>query len=517
MNPIAAPSTLRYEPDAGLPVAIEAKSNRRTFFPTNGQIFSKSGANIIKLTLNSQSFVDFSHSYLQFKFTNAATNATCGLDQGVPFFNRMQIMSGGKELEDIQEYGRLYAMLNTIQGSSINNDEHSLTHHTQFGATTAAAANVTATAVTQADLGTNAEIATDAGANDGASGASLVAVKTAVDNALEAMRVKVNTQVNNSINAQINNGAFKYNAVDQVAANGGSVVYNVPLISAIFNIDKYFPLLLTDQGLDIYLHLDNTLNVGVFSAAPDADYTISDVKYVAHEVNLDDSFVNQMRASMAATNGVLSLSSTTYRYNLVSDGQSTCDATRDLNIAVRTKSLKGLIVKPMPDSFNNNRSVYSLSPGLDCGITSLQFRVGSVLYPQSAINYTAENKGELFNEVRKCFGTLGAYNYGTRMNAATLPSLSAANQIAAFNVADGTGFAPKAGTTQKNFIAAYDFETFAKSATESGLNTSDRALPVTMSVGRTLAGTGGGIRYDTYAMCDCIIYISQNGEIFTRI
>lgn len=55
MNPIAAPSTLRYEPDAGLPVAIEAKSNRRTFFPTNGQIFSKSGANIIKITLNSQS------------------------------------------------------------------------------------------------------------------------------------------------------------------------------------------------------------------------------------------------------------------------------------------------------------------------------------------------------------------------------------------------------------------------------------------------------------------------------
>ena len=515
MNPIAAPSTLRYEPDAGLPVAIEAKSNRRTFFPTNGQVFSKSGANIIKLTLNSQSFVDFSHSYLQFTFKNNA-GQSCGLDQGVPFFNRMQIMSGGKELEDIQEYGRLYSILNTIQGSSINDDEHSLTHHTQFGATNNAAANVTATAVVQASLGTNAQVAADATDGSGASGASLVAIKTAVDAALETMRGKVNAQVNDSINAQINNGAFKYNAVDQVAA-GASVVFNVPLISAIFNIDKYFPLLLTDQGLDVYLHLDSTLNVGVWSDVPDADYEINSVKYVAHEVNLDDSFVNQMKASMAATNGVLSLSSTTYRYNLVSDSTSAGEGIKDLNIAVRTKSLKGLIVKPMPDAFNNNKDVYSISPGLDCGITSLQFRVGSVLYPQSAINYGPTNKGEIFNEVRKCFGTLGAYNYGTRMNAATLPSLSAANQIAAFNVADATGFAPKAGTTQKNFVAAYDFETFAKSATESGLNTSDRALPVTMAVGRTLAGTGGGIRYDTYAMCDCIIYISQNGEIFTRI
>jgi hypothetical protein len=28
-------------------------------------------------------------------------------------------------------------------------------------------------------------------------------------------------------------------------------------------------------------------------------------------------------------------------------------------------------------------------------------------------------------------------------------------------------------------MAAYDFETFAKSATESGINSADRALPVT--------------------------------------
>ena len=108
MNPIAAPKTLRYEPDAGLPVAIEAKSNRRYFYPNNGDKFGPNQTNVIRMNLNANSFLDFSHSYLQFTVTNTnSANETIGLDHGVPFFNRLQIMSGGQELEDIQEYSRL--------------------------------------------------------------------------------------------------------------------------------------------------------------------------------------------------------------------------------------------------------------------------------------------------------------------------------------------------------------------------------------------------------------------------
>ena len=70
MNPIAAPKTLRYEPDAGLPVAIEAKSNRRYFYPSNGQEFGPKNTNVIRMTLNANSFLDFSHSYLQFTVQN---------------------------------------------------------------------------------------------------------------------------------------------------------------------------------------------------------------------------------------------------------------------------------------------------------------------------------------------------------------------------------------------------------------------------------------------------------------
>ena len=36
---------------------------------------------------------------------------------------------------------------------------------------------------------------------------------------------------------------------------------------------------------------------------------------------------------------------------------------------------------------------------------------------ERALNIVSDPDGD---EVRKCFGTIGAYNYGTRMNAATV-------------------------------------------------------------------------------------------------
>ena len=330
MNPIAAPKTLRYEPDAGLPVAIEAKSNRRYFYPSNGQEFGPKATNVIRMTLNANSFLDFSHSYLQFTVKNTNTAAeSVGLDHGVPFFNRLQVMSGGQELEDIQEYSRLYSILSSIQGSRVTADETSLTQHQPFAGDYAAPA----TALGQ----TNAQL-TAALAAGGSTTSGLI------DNAVDA-----------AINRAINNGSgegasYRHNANTQVAQNA-SVTYNVPLISAFFNIDKYFPLLLTEQGLDLYFYLEQPKNIGVWSAnaAETHNYSITEVKYVAHEVNLDDAFVNQMKASMQATGGVLSLSSTTYKYNNITGTTDLAIAgpTQEvLNISCRVKSLKGMLVRP---------------------------------------------------------------------------------------------------------------------------------------------------------------------------
>ena len=539
MNPIAAPKTLRYEPDAGLPVAIEAKSNRRYFYPTNGQTFGPDQTSVIRMTLNANSFLDFSHSYLQFTVENTSDN-NLALDSGVPIINRLQIMSGGQELEDIQEYNRLYSILQGVQGSRLTVDENSLTQHEPF-AKVSANSTIDSTDVVGITpnrlVSTNAELTT-ALQEGGSTTATLL--NTAIDAVATDIRTKVNTATANMIDVKVRDAVnanrnadiapYQFNPANQVGAGAGnSVTYNVPILSAFFNIDKYFPLLLTEQGLDLYFYLEPAINVGVWTGTQ--KYEVSNVRYVAHEVNLDDAFVNQMKASMQATGGVLSLSSTTYRYNQISLAQKLdADINEDVNISCRVKSLKGMLVRPQAQAINNSKTQFCLSVGQSCGFKSGQFRIGSVLYPQSAINFTNNNRGELFNEIRKCFGTIGSYAHGCSLNSETFRPMTETDTVGSDGAGAGNGKGVAPNDVKSQFLIAYDFETFAKSATESGINVADRALPVSFhfvgdKVGAGVKPSDNGavvaskqnIRLDTYAMCDCIIYIDLMGKITTRI
>ena len=144
------------------------------------------------------------------------------------------------------------------------------------------------------------------------------------------------------------------------------------------------------------------------------------------------------------------------------------------------------------------------------GITEAQFRVGSVLYPQSAIQYSETNKGELFSEIRKCFGTIGSYSHGTALNDATFRR----------DADQSAGAGPYgAGSVKSSWMLAYDFETFAKSATESGINVADRALPLTLELKTDNDAARGALatRLDIFAMCDLIVYVDMMGRLTTRI
>ena len=467
--PVAAPKTLRYEQDAGLPVAIEARSNRRSFYPSNGNIFSPTGTNVLRMNLNSNSFLDFSHSYLQFTLRNTSGHRL-QTDMGVPFFSRLQIMSGGQELEDIVEWSRLYSTLLCAQGSVAGANEQSLTSQGK-----------------DTDYIADDDEWTTANATDAELNAAMDRRNPNVHKPVPAAAAVVST------------GTIQ---------DGESVTYNVPIMSGIFNIEKYFPLLLTDQGLDLYFTLNPALEIGIWDGAA-ATYEINSAKYVAHEVNLDDSFVNQMKASMQATGGLLSLSSTTYRYYQLQGATTTQE---DHNISCRVKSLKGMIVRPQRNDLQNDRTKFAISSSTPCGINEVQFRIGSVLYPQESIKFSNENKGELFQEIRKCFGTIGSHNHGSLLNNATVHQ-EADETVGAGGATFGTG-----ATKRQHFMIAYDFETFAKSATESGINVSDRALPVTLTLKKTgVANQMQVARYDVWAMCDCIIYIDLMGKISTRI
>ena len=200
------------------------------------------------------------------------------------------------------------------------------------------------------------------------------------------------------------------------------------------------------------------------------------------------------------------MSSTTYRYYHANKNAGVTGNV-SIPIATRVKSLKGLIVRPQNAAIPNTS--FNVGTGQAMGTTSLQFRVGSVLYPQSAVEFSNSNKGELFNEIRKCFGTIGSYNHGTMLNDVTF----------AQNADDRAAASGLHTAARSLWVAAYDFETFAKSATESGINTTNNAIPVEMNL-KVAAGANTGeqaTRYDIFAMTDCIIYIGLDGRISTRI
>ena len=171
-------------------------------------------------------------------------------------------------------------------------------------------------------------------------------------------------------------------------------------------------------------------------------------------------------------------------------------------------------------------------------------------YPQSGVAVSDTGPGEAYSELKKTFGVLGDYSHNNFINKTTYNR--------------GVGL-HKPGTPYSFFTACYGFEGFAKTAAESGINVSDRALPVTCEIQRSqyltdnsvgaraakVSGdnnavrgampnnaevavdfTGGGnfadandfgelaatnIRYDIFAVTDMIIYITADGSVSTRI
>ncbi len=584
-----------------LPVAIESRSNKRTFEPTNGNVFSPDGNRIIRLNINSDNLCDFTHSYLQFTVTNttevtAAAEAPASLtdaklndsaalhpDFGMPFIRRLQILSGGQELEDIDEYGRLYAMLLSTQGNPEQINELSMNQ----GMIDLDYRVVEKTGANNLTMSQN-----DNQVSDSANGAQLAgAIEGVIDAAADTAEILADTV--NGLNPYLHNGKTffetagmrtanlaahgKFGNADASTANAiystqhpigngagdtrtavtdngdlslarTSYTYNIPLVSAILNNSKYYPLIFTNLGLDLYIHLEDAVNVGAYrrhlgvsSLIP--KYEISNVRYHAHLVDVDRSFYDRMRMAMQASGGVLQMSGTTYKHYM--DTKSETTNNHIVQISTRLKSLNALLVRPQRQELNNRQQHFCISVGEGCFMKEFSFRIGSIQYPQRGVAVTDENIGESYSELKKTFGVLGDYSHNNFINRTTFTRGVSLNLP---------------GTQFSFFSAAYGFEGFAKTATESGINVSDRALPVVCEIKRqefsdtatagvekqifddtvqveangttVWTGTDGtkndavanykkvdaqNIRYDVFAVTDMIIYITADGSVSTRI
>jgi hypothetical protein len=456
-----APQQVNYQDI--LPLAIPASSNRRKFFPNNGGTFNPTTSNIIRIDVNADSMLDAASSYLQLtlKNTDATANNVLSLDYGCPYIKRLRIESGGVQLEDINEYHRLYCMLELAQFAPDNfQNEMSV----------------------------------------------LLGQSEMVDKAVDAAPVLNNAWTNSS-------------QAGQTIGASASRTFCVPLVSALLNCDKYIPLILANAGITLEITLASGSEVGVESAAANdaativPQYEVSNVAYVAHLVDLDRSFYDALRAEMAMT-GSVALNGQTWRHfsgNVPANGGSAT-----INIPARQKSIKSIFTTARDSAYSTGAGTgltsYAVGTFQRQDISAWNYKIGSVNYPQANVAVSATELAPTLCEVLKAFGKLGSIETNTCFSSTTFSANSTAPDVKSDRAA--------AGGAVQAFVIGYDTEAFQKTALESGINTAERALPISLELTFASGGAGGDVSgpqvaltTDTYVCSDWFGYINADGTI----
>lgn len=477
------PKTLDYT-DV-LPLAVESKSRRRTFFPTNGGTFSTAGNNIIRIDLSADALLDTQHSYLRFSMN--ATGGTAGIDPagGHAFISRLRVEQSGTILEDIQSYNKLMgAIVLPCQGSSDYDGLRTLTESQRV---------------------------------------PFSAVGSYVPSAIAGALVGGAVSIGNGIDGQ----GGGTNGIAMMAA-GTTYDFCIPLNSGLLNCEKLLPLMLMSAPLTIELELAAPAEcvAGAAACIP----TIDNVRYVANLVEVGNDVGQQLRMLQEMSGGVLTLTGQTYRHF---SGTVTAGAAEtNINIPARVKSMKSIFFNcPGVNAAGNTAPAltnYDVGTGIHCNIDSYQFKIGSVTYPptpvrcqfgtQSAAGVSTESRvsSEPTLELEKAWGNVGSrFGLGGKCSASmfyTEPTLRA--------IPPAAGDVIALVNRQRYAPFGMDMEAFQRVAIESGVNTADRSLPISLILTHG-AGQGGALatasQLDAYVLADALFYINSDGSMSVSV
>ena len=262
------------------------------------------------------------------------------------------------------------------------------------------------------------------------------------------------------------------------------------------------------------MYVDEASNADAAAAAAGVgSYSVGNVKYVAHLIDLDRSFYDKLRAVMDSTGGVLQLAGQTYRHYTgqipVGVGPHT------LTLPARVKSVKSIF-----GTFHDSTTYGALAGGYsqsvfqNANLSSFRFEIGSVRYPQNDINCFVNGvldatvntaSPEHITELQKAFGKLGDYQHQVAFNTKNQRNVQTSK----------TGLTNSLSVIDA-YILGFDFEAFQRVALEAGINTADRSLPINFICSKS-AATANPTRADFYVLTDAIYYISLDGTVSVSV
>ena len=459
-----APNSVNYSNQ--LPLGIEAKSQRRLFFPSTGDAYSSDGSSIIRISLNYDGMLDTSQSYLKFDIKNntTASNGDGAIvkDIGQPEIERLVISSGGVVLEDILEYNTLVGgILVPCQGNpAIVNDNCINFNAFKSGIAGSSAAS------------------------------SMISYEYA------------------SVVAGSDPASDSDQTGQPVIATGNTKTCCYKLVSGLLDNEKYLPLVLMNNGLDIEIHLATGNKIGCSGlkadlTADDISYSISNPRYVAHLIDLQRDFYDMLRMTQQQSGGVIQIAGQTFRHfsNSLPKGSA---GSKSFNIPVRARSIKSVLFVHSRNVATNNSFQFYTSTG---GLLDYQVQIGATKFPPTSIQVNNDtNRGEPYYELMKSFGKLGS-NIHSNL-------LSSVNYLKK----DDLTVSAKVGTSGTVMCFApygLDLETF-RAEIENGVDTSSRALPMTLLANYSSGGSGGGntdLTLHSYALIDSLFFINMDGSV----
>ena len=457
------PKTLDYT-DV-LPLAVESRSRRRTFFPVNGSVFQSQGANIIRIDLSADALLDTQHSYLRFDFKPTA-GTSCGIDTagGHAFIRRIRVEQSGTILEDINAYNRLMGgVVLPCQSGADHHRERTITEHVRGG-----------------------------GQLDDLVAGTSIAQQYQADANTNASQALIQGQHHNS-DAQLD--------VNEVAT------FSIPLNTGLLNNDKLLPLMLMSAPLTIEIELAPSIQPVCFNAV-DGTYDIQNVRYIANLIEVGQDVAGQLRMVQEMSGGVLTLAGQTYRHFTGTLSDSAGDQV--VNVPARVKSMKSIFF--VSSGTGNDRQKYDVSYGGNMSLENYQLKIGSVVYPPTPVQCmfadgdpdkagVALRRSEALMELAKAWGNVG--------------STKGIGQLSAYNYAVRESGRPASDTANSFAPFGLDLEAFQRVAIESGVNTADRSLPISLVLGFQNAPTSQNV--DVYVLADALFYINGDGSMSVSV
>jgi hypothetical protein len=290
---------------------------------------------------------------------------------------------------------------------------------------------------------------------------------------------------------------------------GTSTVFCLPLVSAFFSsMDKYLPVG-EISDLRIEIQLQNQSNAVVNTTLNPTGWSITSADLMLNFVELESDVHKMIHAS---NGGKYYISSDTFRaYQNNVSGTTSSDS---LLIPARFSSVKGILQTFRPSAQQNNfltqSQTHRVNPfGGTAGTPSIQFSIGSSLYPQTAIRSSAE----LFAEGQKYFHMMNSTDYRGIISTTNWNILSDPTALA-IGAAAGT-VTTNANNSGTGFLAInLESVNGRSSLMNSGISTLGTNIIENITYSTPLYGSQ--LRVDSYVNVDCVLCI-EDGVLTIRM